>query len=321
VNGIYGGRLEYNVTAFSEYCSSYSNFTANAKASYNTGIASISGGTSHEKTVQRDKFLENCSISVITYGGSAQDGSVLSPNQQGASNLQQWRDSVQNRSVLVAFGEAGGLIPIWELCNDAPNGPRATELRLAFAEYAKDKKNVLEIRKKAATVYEHVTFEGKSYVFDEGNYSNMGDYNFNDIISSIEVEPGFMVKAYEHANYSGKFDIYEGGTSYYKLGRMNDKISSMKIEKVNDNNRLAATIYKHDKYDGASQDLTVGIYPNMGNLNVGNDAVSSIKVTPGYKVLAYEHADFKGKCVEYTSNTSNLGSFNDKISSIKVVKI
>ena len=136
VDGIFGGRLEFNVTADSEFCGGYSNFKANVSASYNAGIGSVTEEYGSETAENREDFLRNSSTTVITYGGTAQDGRTLTGGQQNPSVLQAWRDSVPSRSVLVDFGEVGqdALIPIWTLCEDQGRG---VELAFAFREYAK----------------------------------------------------------------------------------------------------------------------------------------------------------------------------------------
>lgn len=53
----------------------------------------------------------------------------------------------------------------------------------------------------------------------------------------------------------------------------------------------------------------------------GNDAVSSVKVTSGYKVILFQHVDFKGKMREIFEDTSHLGGFNDQASSARVEKL
>lgn len=59
----------------------------------------------------------------------------------------------------------------------------------------------------------------------------------------------------------------------------------------------------------------------MGNLSrVGNDKISSIKIQPGYKVIAYQDDSFQGASRTYKSSISFTSNFNDQISSIKVVK-
>jgi len=318
VNGIFGGRLEYHVTANSEYCGSYSNFKANVKAGYNAGVGSISGEYNHEKAEQREKFLSNSATTVITYGGTGQDGTVLSVSQQGVSKLQEWRDSVPGAPAFAAFGETNALLPIWELCSTEA---RANELKAAFEVYAKSQGNTLVLPKKGITVWVNENYVGDSKVFDVGNYSNMGDFGINDQISSLRVEPGRQVRAYQHDNYGGRFWIFEGGKQYTLGGSWWDNtISSMIVEDANENNVVAARIYWDEDYGGSYQVLPVGDYPNMSKFLVTNDKASSIKVTPGYKVIVYWDVDYKGGSREFTSDVSNLGSWNDKISSIKVMK-
>jgi hypothetical protein len=142
VDGMFGGRLEFNATADSYSCSTYSNFKANVQASYNAIAGSVSGEFDYGTVENREQFLSNSSITVITYGGLAQDGKSLSAAQQGASALQAWRDSIPNRSVLVEFGKTGStaLLPIWELCSESA---RANALKAAFDTYASGRQTVL----------------------------------------------------------------------------------------------------------------------------------------------------------------------------------
>ena len=313
VNGIFGGRIEYSVAAESEYCTSYKNFKANVKAGFNAGVGSISAELKHESTTNETSYRQHSSTSVITYGGLAQDGNRLSAEKQKVSALQEWRDSVSDRPVWVDFGETNALVPIWELCSD---GQRASMLKLAFTIYSMGKQPVFP--KKTAIAYDNYNFLGNSKIFNLGNYGTMG--TFSNKISSIRVEPGYTVRAYEDINFQGRFRIYVGGYEYPSLDSgMNNNIASMIIEESNESNKIVATIYQHKNYGGNYQDLTLGNYPNMKSFFVGNDSVSSIKVAPGYKILLYEDVDFKGKCVEYTGNYYSI-SFSDKTSSIKVVK-
>ncbi len=52
-----------------------------------------------------------------------------------------------------------------------------------------------------------------------------------------------------------------------------------------------------------------------------NDAVTSIQLSPGYKVTVYEHGDFTGASKTFTSSAEYVGDdFENKISSIVVAK-
>ncbi|MEI3650784.1 MAG: bluetail domain-containing putative surface protein [Dolichospermum lemmermannii FEM_B0920] len=80
---------------------------------------------------------------------------------------------------------------------------------------------------------------------------------------------------------------------------------------------IGATIYQHDSYGGQAQDLRVGNY-DLGNLQIGNDSLSSLQVSPGFKVTLYEHSLYTGSSRTFTQSTNWVGNFNDKTSSIKV---
>ena len=79
------------------------------------------------------------------------------------------------------------------------------------------------------------------------------------------------------------------------------------------------TVYQNNQFEGQAQVLQVGTY-NINQLTVGNDEISSLKVTPGYKVTLYKDADFSGDSMVFTSDSPNLdvNDFNDETSSIKV---
>ncbi len=80
----------------------------------------------------------------------------------------------------------------------------------------------------------------------------------------------------------------------------------------------AVTIYQHAGYQGASQTVGVG---KSGVSGIGNDELSSIRVAEGYIARLFEHGDFNGRSVSYTSDASSVGTFNDKTSSIIVERL
>ncbi len=67
-----------------------------------------------------------------------------------------------------------------------------------------------------------------------------------------------------------------------------------------------------------SQKLEIGRY-GIGELTVGNDEISSLKVPEGLGVRAYEHAWFQGETIDFTEDISRLGSdWAGKISCVAV---
>ena len=108
------------------------------------------------------------------------------------------------------------------------------------------------------------------------------------------------------------------------------KVSSTGGSSSSDNNSSGsstsgvATFYEHSNYGGRSVSLGEGShnYNDIVSAGIKNDAISSIRVSSGYKVTIYNDADFKGDKKEFTSDASYVGDdLNDKTSSIKIEKI
>lgn len=67
----------------------------------------------------------------------------------------------------------------------------------------------------------------------------------------------------------------------------------------------------------AEQVLHPGLY-DVGDLGIGNDAISSLRVPSGWQVLLYEDSRFSGDRRGVASDTADLGGFNDRTSSIMI---
>ena len=77
-------------------------------------------------------------------------------------------------------------------------------------------------------------------------------------------------------------------------------------------------VYGDANFGGAAQELSRGQY-DIGQLTVGNDAISSLQVPPGWTVTLFEHAGYQGRSKTFTSDTPYVGDdFNDLASSITV---
>ena len=86
-----------------------------------------------------------------------------------------------------------------------------------------------------ATVYEHSNYGGRAVSLEEGSY----DYKdilakgiVNDQISSLRVSDGYKVTIYDDEGFKGKSKEFTSDASYVG-DEMNDKTSSIKIEKIN----------------------------------------------------------------------------------------
>ena len=74
------------------------------------------------------------------------------------------------------------------------------------------------------------------------------------------------------------------------------------------------TIYQKDNYGGKKQNFQVGYYEVKNRL-------SSLKVSPGYRVTLYRDANFSGDTIVFTENQINIPSkWNDSVSGLAVQK-
>lgn len=83
-----------------------------------------------------------------------------------------------------------------------------------------------------------------------------------------------------------------------------------------------ATVYNDCNFSGAAAGLGVGDY-TLGALmsrGIGNDAISSLRVSAGYEVILYEHDNFAGWARTYAGDDACLvdDGINDGASSLRV---
>ena len=83
---------------------------------------------------------------------------------------------------------------------------------------------------------------------------------------------------------------------------------------------MPVTIYEHANFQGRFQVLTKGQYDNaLGQISIGNDSLSSIKVSQGLVARLYEHFLFRGAFIDIQANTPAITlPWNDRASSIVV---
>jgi hypothetical protein len=79
----------------------------------------------------------------------------------------------------------------------------------------------------------------------------------------------------------------------------------------------SAILFQHGDFGGRAQLLGPGRH-DVGDLSVGNDAVSSLKVAAGSAVVLYEHDGLAGASRLYTGSSNGVGDFNDRTSSVYV---
>ena len=174
-----------------------------------------------------------------------------------------------------------------------------------------DKTSSIVVEEAGVVIYEHAHYKGRSQSLNVGKY-NMGQLSIgNDTLSSLKVPSGMRVVLYEHADFRGVSKRIQDNTPW--IGKeFNDKVSSIIVRE------LRAEIYEHANFKGRKQVLGPGRF-NIGDLTIGNDTLSSLRVPEGLRVTVYEHANFKGAHLSFTTDSPWIGNqFNDKTSAIVV---
>jgi hypothetical protein len=85
---------------------------------------------------------------------------------------------------------------------------------------------------------------------------------------------------------------------------------------------MPVMVYSETSFGGESEILGSGNY-DYDHLvkGIGNDAISSIRIAPGYQVTVFADANYSGASKVLTADTKDLDNFNKTISSLKIEKI
>ena len=183
----------------------------------------------------------------------------------------------------------------------------------------------------------------------KGVYSicSYGNKNRGMDVVDFSKDNGAQVQLYDYlGNPHQQFILYDCGEGYYQLvarnsGKVVEIPQSSKGNgewiKIYDNNGThtqqwavvenrydeasAVTLYTDASYKGKAVTLSEGKYnlSRMGLYNLKDNDMSSLKVTPGFKVTIYEGDNFNGKSKSYIASESFVGAeWNDKMSSLTV---
>ncbi|MFF7816451.1 hypothetical protein ACF1E9_32005 [Streptomyces roseolus] len=80
-----------------------------------------------------------------------------------------------------------------------------------------------------------------------------------------------------------------------------------------------AQVFTEKDYGGARADLDVGHYNlGSGTGSVGEDTISSLKISPGYRITVYKDRDCAGASWTFTTDTPSLDYLDDAVSSVSV---
>lgn len=185
-----------------------------------------------------------------------------------------------------------------------------------------------EMADKKVILYQDANYRGVSEEMSAGQgvkgYA-LADFKTigNDTLSSLYIPEGMKVILYENANFTGKQKVLTEDTDLCRSGAdFNDKASAIKVIDQSTEQGEEVILFKNANYCGDSQKLGAGRYTCSEFNIIGDNALSSIYVPEGMKVILYENKDFTGQQKVITSTTNwNGRDFNDKASAIEITRI
>ena len=195
--------------------------------------------------------------------------------------------------------------------------------------------NLRELAQRINTIYgvkpNNPNVNGLAAFYKDCNYGGTGvglgagDYTLaqlqargllNDDLSSLKVSAGYEVQLFQDDNFQGG-SVTVGSNNGCFDGNWNDKVSSLKVRALGS---TVATAYRDCNYTGTGAGLSVGDYTltQLQARGLLNDDLSSLKVSAGYEVQLFQDDNFQGGSVTIGSNGCFDGTWNDKVSSLKV---
>lgn len=181
-----------------------------------------------------------------------------------------------------------------------------------------------------ACFYLDADYRGEKFcVNSDESQQNLGE-RYNDRISSIRIFGRAEVTVYEDENFNGSRQTFRQDVP--NLRDWNDRITSFQVAGGQYEGQYAgqyggrgsgyeprngACFYLDADHRGDSFCMNAG--ENLRNVEDRfNDKISSIRVFGRARVVVYEHENFGGASRTFARDVSNLGNFNDKITSIEV---
>ncbi len=177
------------------------------------------------------------------------------------------------------------------------------------------------------TLYKDSNYTGTSQTLTVGRY----DYTLltigNDQLSSMQVPSGCKVTLYQNGAFSGATQTLTKDWAGSASDPWNDITSGVEVMESTTITSTTpincagsgVTIYNSSLYGGKHKSFSNGKY-DVTQLGLGDNAISSVKVATGCRVILYQNSGFSGATKVLTGNWdgSSTDPWNDQTSSIEV---
>jgi hypothetical protein len=308
----YGGDYltsSYDTDSIMSYCSTWDRTSAHVSSGDITGVNAAYGAKTNHLTHQ-----------VLIYSDSYYSGSVqaLYPGTYDVSDLTIGNDALSSIRIPSGWsvrlykdsGKGGSYIDLTGDVGDLSNNS-FDNVTSSIVVTATDTDSF-------PVIYPDTYYGGTGQTLRPGLY-DVSDLTIgNDAASSITIPSGWTITLYANSGFSGSTMTLTSSYNNFKNFGWNDVVSSIRVE--GPSSMSPVMIFKDQSYQGAAQALWPGRY-NVSDLDIGNDALTSIIIPSGWTVTLLSNSNFWGTYVQLTSSSSNVGtsnSFNDEASSIVV---
>ena len=268
----------------------------------NSGFGGESRTYTSDASYVGDDFNDRCtSIKVSTAGVSGKGGLYKLQNRNSGLYMDVNNNSTENNANVVVFAdEQGDPSQFWQLIE-------VGEGIYSIKNYRSGK--VLDIMDNST--------DNGAVVQQYDDYSAA-----NQQFILLDAADGYYYLA---ASHCGKVvEVPSSSSEWGEWCKLYDNNGSAtqqwKLVDYKPQGYAVATVYKDADYKGSSLGLPEGSYnaTDLALYGIGADQISSLKVTPGYRVILYDGDNFDGENVSYTGDTNHFPSFNDKTSSIRI---
>lgn len=142
-------------------------------------------------------------------------------------------------------------------------------------------------------------------------------------MSSVMVGGGVQVVLCVDDNYGNDCQMFTASDGHLGDNRIgNDRVSSARVQPLGTvgcpPSANQAAVYMHADFLAPCAVKGTGDYANAAAIGLPDRSISSIRIGGAVQVCACDGENFTGQCKAFTSDTENLGGFNDVVSSMKV---
>lgn len=195
---------------------------------------------------------------------------------------------------------------------------------------------------RGVTLYRDLDFSGASQTFSDGYSDLRRSFVGNDTVTSVRIDPGCRATLFTEAHYSGTYiEVDRDIADLRDTAVGNDSVTSLHVRCEGDGpGSIEGSDWSHDgddqwdvdsadygitlfrdlDFSGAHQTFTADVSDLRGSI-VGNDTVTSVRVTRECRARLYSDSEFRGAYLEVDRDASDLRGSpigNDTVSSLQV---